>query len=354
MAFMAARLTAARSGILQQMQDPPQGAWFAESAMAAVAQAIGFDGYCLFGVDPLTGIRSVMFSRHGLTAGTERLLHNETVESDANRYEQLAMGSRNAGVLSLNESGGRSPRLHELLRPDGYTSELRLALVAGGRYWGALNLFRSDSRRPFTHEDADAAHELSGPLSLTIRRYQLGTTPAPATRRDSGVVLFDRRGALLKTDRAARSWLTSLADSWVHGALDTDVDRVVHEVAAVAGGRRPGVPLCRVRMPDGEWLVVSGSKLDDGGDDDHHGGDGDAAVAVVLRTGDVHGRPRLRRLVRADRSRDAGPGAAGFRSLGEAHGSRTLPVGHDLERPLESHLSQGGVRGRDELLALLC
>ena len=92
MAFMAARLTAARSGILQQMQDPPQGAWFAESAMAAVAQAIGFDGYCLFGVDPLTGIRSVMFSRHGLTAGTERLLHNETVESDANRYEQLAMG----------------------------------------------------------------------------------------------------------------------------------------------------------------------------------------------------------------------------------------------------------------------
>ena len=210
--------------------------------MAAVSLAIGFDGYCLFGVDPLTGIRSVMFSRYGLTAATERLLHNETVEIDANRYEKLAAGSRNAGLLSQHESGRRSPRLHELLRPDGYTSELRLALVAGGHYWGALNLFRTDARHPFTQEDADAAHELSGPLSLAIRRYQLGGGAAPATRRDSGVVLFDRRGAVVTANRAARSWLTSLADSWADGALDTDVDRVVHEVAAVAAGRRAGVP----------------------------------------------------------------------------------------------------------------
>jgi hypothetical protein len=31
-----------------------------------------------------------MFSRHGLTVPTEVLLHNETVDRDANRYVDLA------------------------------------------------------------------------------------------------------------------------------------------------------------------------------------------------------------------------------------------------------------------------
>ncbi len=83
---MAARLRAAQVGILGQVGEPQPGPWFAEAAMNAVALAVGFDGYCLFGVDPLTSLRSVMFSRHGLKVSTERLVHNETVEHDVNRY----------------------------------------------------------------------------------------------------------------------------------------------------------------------------------------------------------------------------------------------------------------------------
>jgi DNA-binding CsgD family transcriptional regulator len=350
---MAARLTAAKSGILQQTQDPPQGVWFAESAMAAVSLAIGFDGYCLFGVDPLTGIRSVMFSRHGVTAATERLLHNETVDNDANRYENLVRGSRNAGVLSKHESGGGSPRLHELLRPDGYTSELRLALVTGGHYWGALNLFRSDARHPFTQEDADAAQELSAPLSLAIRRYQLGGSATTATRRDSGVVLFDQRGSVMTANGAARSWLMSLADSWADGALYTDVDRVVHEVAAVAAGRRPGIPLCRVRMPDGEWLVVSGSKLGDGDGDGHH--DGEVDVAVVLRTGDVHTVAPAFAAWCGLTARETQVLELLASGLSAKHMARALSLSvMTLNDHLRAIYRKASVRGRDELLALLC
>jgi DNA-binding CsgD family transcriptional regulator len=299
---MVARLTVARDGILQQVQDPLPGAWFAEGAMTAMAKAIGFDGYCLFGVDPLTGIRSVMFARHGLTTATAQLLHNETVEHDANRYEDLVTSSRHTGVPARHEpDGALSPRLHDILRPDGYDSELRVALVADGRYSGALNLFRDDPRRPFTQEHADAAHELSAPLSL--------------------------------------------ADPWDHGAVDTDVDRVVHEVAAAAAGRRPGLPLCRVRMPDGEWLVVSGSKVDSAPVD----------VVVVLRTGDVHTvapafadwcglTTRERQVLELLAS---GPSAKQM--------ARTLALSvFTLNDHLRSIYRKADVRGRGELPAQLC
>jgi hypothetical protein len=111
---------------------------FADDVMAAVNTVVGFDGYYLFGVDPVSGLRSMMFSQHGLEVLTGRLVYNETVEQDFNRYTHLVQ-TAHAGALSFRTAAEPpSPRLHELMRPGGYTSELRLVLVADGRYWGAL------------------------------------------------------------------------------------------------------------------------------------------------------------------------------------------------------------------------
>jgi len=246
--------------------------------MNAVALAVDFDGYCLFGVDPLTGHRSVMFSRDGLRASTERLVHNETVEQDVNRYAELARLPRKAGILvSGGMSEPKSSRLHEILRPEGYRSELRLVLVSGGRYWGALSLFRDDVRRPFTDNLADLMNQLCEPLSLVMRRYQVGWPSPPQTPHPAGVVLFNRTGDVLGVSDEAHAWLVSLAESWEHGASEADVIRVVHEVARATAGRGDGLPVCRVRMPRGGWLVVSGSRINDD----------DVDVAVVLRAGDI-------------------------------------------------------------------
>jgi DNA-binding CsgD family transcriptional regulator len=274
---MAADLAAARAGILAQVREPLPGALFAEGAMTAFARAVGFDGYCLFGVDPLTGLRTMMFSRHGLLVATERLVHNETVEHDVNRYAELVTMPRKAAILAPGPSEPRSPRLHEILRPEGYRSELRLVLVSGGRYWGALSLFRDDARFPFTESDADLAHELCEPLSQAIRRYHVGRpSPLPAPR-PAGTVLFNRTGGIVHVSDEAHLWLLSLADSWADGTTEDDVKRIVHEVARAAAGRNNNPPLCRVRMPTGEWLVVSGTRVSTGEID----------VVVVLRPGDV-------------------------------------------------------------------
>src|SRR5919107_1880030 len=129
---METSFEAVRRQVADLLVDPPAGALLVDEAVRDVGQVLGHDGYCLFGVDPATGLRSVMFSRHGLAVPTEVLLHNETVEHDANRYVDLARSPVPAGVLS-RVATPRSARLHDILPAGAYSSELRLALTTPGR-----------------------------------------------------------------------------------------------------------------------------------------------------------------------------------------------------------------------------
>lgn len=131
---MPANLRAAGDAIIEQVFRPAPGSEFADAVMAAVHDVVPFDGYCLLGLDPESGMRSFLFSRQGLDGVADRLAYNETVEADVNRYADLATAAVPVGVLSA--TGARqpaSPRLHEILRPAGFTSELRLALRGEGR-----------------------------------------------------------------------------------------------------------------------------------------------------------------------------------------------------------------------------
>lgn len=341
---MAASLLKARTDLLEQVRDPEPGPWFAEAAVTAVAQVIGFDGWCLFAVDPLTGIRTMMFSRDALQCPQERMVHNETVEQDHNRYADLVAGPSPVGTLTTSgRAQPRSPRLHDILVPEGFRSELRLVLTSGGRYWGALSLFRDDPRRPFTAAESTAAVELGDPLSQVIRRYNVGSAGPSSPPARAGVVLFDRELRIIGTNPEAHSWLATMADSWPRGVMEDDVTRMLYEVAMAAGGVERA-PICRVRMPGGGWLVASGTWVDCG----------DVAVAVVLSGGDA---------------RTVAPAFAAWCGLTRregqvldllAEGRSTRAVARAMaispltvEGHLKSVYRKAGVRGRDELLALL-
>jgi DNA-binding CsgD family transcriptional regulator len=342
---MAADLRAARAGILEQVREPLPGARFADGAMTAFARAVGFDGYCLFAVDPLTGLRTMMFSRHGLQVPTARLVHNETVEHDVNRYADLIASPRKVGILALGgPSEPKSPRLHEILGPEGYRSELRLVLVSAGRYWGGLSLFRDNARFPFNDRLADLAKELCEPLSLAIRRYHvghLGPLPAP---RPAGTVLFDRKGDVLHFSDEARAWLVAMADNSAGGTTEDDLTRIVHEVAAAASGRSTNPPLCRVRAPGGEWLVVSGTRVDVG----------EVDVVVVLRAGDVSTIAPAFGAWCGLTPKECEVVTLAASGLGAKQMARQLSLSVlTVNDHLKSIYRKADVRGRDELLSLL-
>jgi DNA-binding CsgD family transcriptional regulator len=339
---MGATLEAARREIASLLGDPPSGALLVDGAVRTLGRVVGHDGYCLFGVDPATGLRSVMFARNGLSVPTEVLLHNETAEHDANRYVDLVRSPVPAGVLSPVATP-RSSRLHDILPSDGYTSELRLALTTPGRYWGALSLFRG-GHRPFDDADVAAAHELAPTLAQVLRRYQVGC-PRPATplAENTGVVVcLDARDGLVGAEDHAMGALAPFTNDWAGGVVPEDMMRCVHEVAAAARCGRPA--LARTRIANGQWLVATGTYV--GGSDIDvvvHVGSGDVGTVLPAfadwcglsaRETDV-----LRLLVQG----------LAPKQVARRLGISVLTVG-DHQRSL---YRKAGVRGRDELVSLL-
>ena len=169
----------------------------------------------------------------------------------------------------------RSRRLHEILPTDGYRSELRLALVTPGHYWGALSLFRDDPHRPFSDQDVEHAHALVPLLSGVLRRYQVGRP----TRRpgDAGA---GRHGLPRPRRRHRRD---GRRRPRVAGRHVEPVDRRGgaggHAALRPRGGGEPragGAPaVARTRVSGGGWLVASGSYV----------GGSDVDVVVQLRSG---------------------------------------------------------------------
>jgi len=350
---MGASLESVRREIAGLLGDPPPGALLADGAVRALGRVVGHDGYCLFGVDPATGLRSVMFSRHGLTAPTEVLLHNETVEHDANRYVDLARAPVPVGALTLTGTPS-SRRLHELLPHDGYHSELRLALTTRGHdrdhYWGALSLFRCDGHRPFTDTNVADAHALVPLLADVLRRYQVGRPQhvRPVEEPLGGAICLDACDAIVGIDAEARAWLGTMANQWDAGVVPEDMLRCVHEVAAAVRRTSAGVgsrpALARTRIADGRWLVASGT----------HVGGSEVDVVVQLRSGDVG--TVLPAFVEwcglSDRETDVlrllVQGLAA-KQVARRLGISVLTVG-DHQRSL---YRKAGVNGRDELVSLL-
>ncbi len=202
---------------------------FATEVMAAVASVLPHDGYCLFGVDPASRIRTFMLSRHGLDGVAARLTHNETVERDVNRYSDLAAAAMPAGLLGGNGSRDvPSPRLNEILRPAGVRSELRLGLGTPSTWWGGLSLFRAGRRRPFAPPDVQVAADIAGALSQAVRCRPLRSMPSNPAMLPPGVVLLDPSDNVVSMTTEARAWLEDLCAGGSDETTVEDVMRVLY------------------------------------------------------------------------------------------------------------------------------
>jgi len=247
---------------------------FADETLASVATVLPHDGYCIFGVDPASGLRSFNLSRNGLDGVSGRLAYNETRERDVNRYAELARRSVPAGILGGSAREPRSPRLHDILHPAGFRSELRLALRTDTGWWGALSLFREGARRPFGADDAVLATRLAPALSTAVRQRPLRRLPpGPRLLPPSGVVLLDPNDTIVSMSDQARNWLQALCAGGSDEMTVDDMLRVVFEVAHATRTRaRKDQSFCRIRIRSGAWVALQGDRVDVGSAD----------VAVVL------------------------------------------------------------------------
>ena len=238
---------------------------------AALGGLVPHEGYCLIGFDPVSGLRAFQTGRDALGAHGARLVRNETVEHDLHRFTDLARRADPVGTLGI-PGEARSPRLHEILRPQGFSSELRLALRGGGTLWGALVLLREYNRPPFSDQETAAAAAIAQPLTRAVKRVSVRPRGQPPPPLPPGVVIVGPDGAAEDISSQAAAWFSDLHGV---GGLTTE-DPLPHTVlvaaaAARAAGETRASQLARIRTKSGRWLSLASCPL------------GGGRVAVVLQ-----------------------------------------------------------------------
>ncbi len=229
---------------------------FSHEVEAALQRTLPFDGWCLFGLDPFTGLRTFQLGGRG-TEHTAEMARNESFMSDVNKYVDLAAAPRPAGWLAPNHPLARhSFRLHEILLPQGFHSEIRLALSDRDRLWGALVLFREDPHRYFGDRDTDAVCEIGEPLLDAVRSYPVRPIAPQGDPPGAGVVAISPDDRILARSEGAEAWLADLVPGGDDETHLGDVTRVLFDAAhAVRRGDRAGGTTC-VRTVSGHWLRV--------------------------------------------------------------------------------------------------
>lgn len=275
---MLPALTDARSELDDLVGRPVEAAEVSERVAFALRHAVAFDGWCLFGLDPQSGLRTFQLGGRG-TERTAEMARNEALMPDVNKYDELARAAVPAAWLSREHPESRSSfRLHEIMQPQGFHSEIRLALRAQGRLWGALVLYSEDSRRLYDEGDTARICAVAEPLTRVVRSHPVRALPRRGSAPGAGLVTLAPDDRVLSVSREARAWLDALVPGGDDQTYATDVTRVLFEAAgAVRRGDTRGTST-RIRSVTGHWLSLQAVPM----------ALGEADVAVVLQPAAVH------------------------------------------------------------------
>jgi DNA-binding CsgD family transcriptional regulator len=233
------------------------------AADALLRRLVGFDGSCWHTIDPAT----VLITSHltlNLPSRFPLLAANEYLADDVNKFADLAAAPHKVGLLSQATDGQpqRSLRWQEMLRPNGFDAELRVAFVDDAGCWGALILVRDRGRPDFDPQTMVAVEQLAGTLAGGLRRTVVAQQAIPEQQAQGpGLVVLDRHGQVESLTPAARHWLDHLGE-------DPPVLSAVATSAHASGPAR-----ARVRTPTGQWLILHGARLD---------GDPQGRVSVII------------------------------------------------------------------------
>ena len=243
-------------------------AGFFEESGRILRGAIAFDGFCSMTVDPATMLLTSHIAHDSVRPeDVSRLAQNEFLDEDVNKFAVLARSPRPAGILTeaTQQLPERSARYRDILRPNGFSDELRFALLEEA-CWGWVALYRREESGRFRDEDAALAASLSQLLAEGVRRaILLAAAPIEEGPDAPGLVLLGPGGAVEAITSAGEHWLSRLiVTAPAEGELPSIVTSVAYRALLAARGGPAGNG-ARARVPTsvGTWLVVHGSVIGD-------------------------------------------------------------------------------------------
>jgi len=247
------------------------------AASVRLRRLVPFDAAVWLTTDPVTGLPTAPTLTHGLE-GRElghtdcmRFWEREFLVEDANLYRDLGRADVPAAGLRLatGDHPARSARFRDVLRPWGFTDELRVVLRVDGHPWGAVALMRDEGRPAFDARDVALVARLSAPLAAAIRDHAQPPAPGGPEVPGPGLVLFAPGGELVSVNDEARHWLEELVlldgDAPRHGTplpLPLVAASTVVRARAIAEDRDHGVARARAHSPRwGGWIACHATCL---------------------------------------------------------------------------------------------
>lgn len=168
---------------------------------------LGADAFAFLALEPITGLPTHAvhdWPRGMCDAAHERALIVSSAADFAPRARLKRRAHRLEELLDTDRPA-HDPYVADVLRPFGYSSEVQMTCIGGGRLWGNLHLTRRAGRDAFpshalTLLEALAPHVTAG-LRTATRRAALAASPASGV----GMVLLGPRGGIeLANDVALR------------------------------------------------------------------------------------------------------------------------------------------------------
>jgi len=240
---------------------PVEAAEFSHEVSAALKRTLPFDGWCLIGIAPDTGLRTAQFSGRG-TDQTAEMSRNEALMPDVNKYQDLAVAEVPVGWLSREHPAARhSFRLNEILLPLGFHSEVRVVLREHGRLWGALVLFRESPLPAFNDADTATLCALAEPLTSAMRAYPVRGLDRRGAAPGAGVVALAPDNRLVAVTSEAQQWLDDLVPGGEDETNAGDITRVLFDAAHAVRRADAGRASTCIRTVSGHWLRVEGTAM---------------------------------------------------------------------------------------------
>lgn len=217
-----------------------------------------FEAACFFTVDPASLLTTSHF-QEGLPEIPGEWLGREYAEGDFNSMREVLQSTRGVGTLH-DATAGRpelSRKFHEEMQPFGCDQELLFALrTPDGEAWGLVGIYRETGQPRFSSLDLELVRRVAPGLAVGARHgLLLGQAEEPDLPQAPGLVILDERLAVESATPTSPGWLAELG-----GTVETPPASVLVVAGQVLSGIG-GPAESRVRVGDGRWIVLHGSRL---------------------------------------------------------------------------------------------
>jgi DNA-binding CsgD family transcriptional regulator len=256
--------------------------------LTVLRDVVVFDAYVWLLTDPVTAVGAAPLADVPCMAELPALIKAKYATS-VNRWTALRQQASSVALLHSTVHGdlARSRLWRDVLSRYAIGDVASTVFADQFGCWGFLDLWRDDSREPFSIADAGFIASLNAPLTKALRRSQARTfiESAMPQRHQAGPVVLTLDDDLRITGRTAASqaWLNVLLPPEPdERAIPASVYNVAAQLIAAEEGVDTHPASTRTHLADGFWLTLRAARLSASEQEPGAAPSGAAALVVTI------------------------------------------------------------------------